>query len=1084
MRRPDHHLYPQVDWNQVESGKYAVVDPNSVADILYLTPREYVITSRVAITSDMVLVVLATPRDDRPKDDATATPSSDTEPKNSPPRVNSKSRKHHWLFQATDRETRFGRIKHAFESRMLKFADQEIGSKRQLRTTRPGAGKSERANPMIAISQSNLADLTQEWANLLWFRFFGVKTSRSFSRSVKDLSKHLVRTLVHQGALTLVLRLKIILHCVLAYVAGNPMQNTQELGMRVKLINGLPACLPSTIRLAIRSKNVKALRLWISVLNFYRGLKAPHPKPKFGPITAPRFNTEESSLYEEFAQFCRWKMHSIIPNLAKRTHKERFFPAEPYVSSKKGPNGEALKACRADLIVWMLKGTWDKGFFENMKPILRKEDSFWRFQEWLEFALNHFTRILYTTELGRYLEELQLDDSPLFLMFQDLHREARGEYHWKAPGNPGPPADDYAHLIEWVGPEPDNNPVGVPDGQPRWTINPDDPLSNHAMSAPALAKLVCLYEPAGKVRNIVTFDWWSQWLLRPVHQFLMNILKDLPCDATFDQDGAVKTFSEKKYEYMASLDLRAATEWIPQELYKAVLIPILGTGRTEKWMSLLTARMVVPVRDYHGHGINPIRYNRGQPMGALSSWPSMALVHHVLVQFSAFIADKYSAFQTLEFPFRDYMILGDDIIIANEKVAESYKKVCTDLGVKIGLPKSYISHKGFGNFAAQSFLNGVNLSPISISEEIVVRGPAPRVEQVLRFLRRGFWSLGSAGWLAALLRFLFHEKAYKLILEQKQRGIVSPLAQMAFMAVFGVPGRVSDSTSGIQGFSAKHVFGGINLGMSAFSMPFEPFWAKRRAKTSNVNEILISSCLMKAKELLKLLVPLDKSMQRMKSDLLEDLAGFFSLEMSRIDAKTMAKSWTTKRWFTYTFSRELPSGDVAPLTTRRWFSRLFSKKNHYLQYVIVPSNILRSLIERLQDWEKENVPFLNEILSWERTPFLDAALVKGTFGHDLPEVYHRLCKIEQSLVISLEHLVGGEVPVRDTDPDASIRSFDRLLRSFEHLCELAEMPSIDADSLDAQDVLILERKAHKEKAITPRSPVWEWLSSLTRKQNT
>lgn len=33
-----------------------------------------------------------------------------------------------------------------------------------------------------------------------------------------------------------------------------------------------------------------------------------------------------------------------------------------------------------------------------------------------------------------------------------------------------------------------------------------------------------------------------------------------------------------------------------------------------------------------------VRYSVGQPMGALSSWAMLAMVHHAIVQFSAFRA--------------------------------------------------------------------------------------------------------------------------------------------------------------------------------------------------------------------------------------------------------------------------------------------------------------------------------------------------------------------------------------------------------------------------------------------------------------
>jgi hypothetical protein len=44
--------------------------------------------------------------------------------------------------------------------------------------------------------------------------------------------------------------------------------------------------------------------------------------------------------------------------------------------------------------------------------------------------------------------------------------------------------------------------------------------------------------------------------------------------------------------------------------------------------------------------------------------------------------------------FNDYMILGDDIVIFNCKVAENYQLILKELGIPINLSKSIIGSKG------------------------------------------------------------------------------------------------------------------------------------------------------------------------------------------------------------------------------------------------------------------------------------------------------------------------------------------------------------------------------------------------------
>jgi hypothetical protein len=67
--------------------------------------------------------------------------------------------------------------------------------------------------------------------------------------------------------------------------------------------------------------------------------------------------------------------------------------------------------------------------------------------------------------------------------------------------------------------------------------------------------------------------------------------------------------------------------------------------------------------------------------------------------------------------FQDYLILGDDIVIANKEVAESYIKTIESIGISISIPKSVISNDThFGvEFASRYIIaEGVDISPLSI----------------------------------------------------------------------------------------------------------------------------------------------------------------------------------------------------------------------------------------------------------------------------------------------------------------------------------------------------------------------------------
>jgi len=65
----------------------------------------------------------------------------------------------------------------------------------------------------------------------------------------------------------------------------------------------------------------------------------------------------------------------------------------------------------------------------------------------------------------------------------------------------------------------------------------------------------------------------------------------------------------------------------------------------------------------------------------------------------------------------DYAVLGDDLVLANRKVANSYLKILDEIGVKCGLHKSILSPKGIGlEFAKRTFVNGVDVSPVPLLE--------------------------------------------------------------------------------------------------------------------------------------------------------------------------------------------------------------------------------------------------------------------------------------------------------------------------------------------------------------------------------
>jgi len=85
----------------------------------------------------------------------------------------------------------------------------------------------------------------------------------------------------------------------------------------------------------------------------------------------------------------------------------------------------------------------------------------------------------------------------------------------------------------------------------------------------------------------------------------------------------------------------------------------------------------------------------------------MAITHHALVRLAAHLIGKGG-------DFRDYLLLGDDIVIADEEVAVKYISIINGLGVSISMQKRVVGNDThFGvEFASQYIVNEDNLTPL------------------------------------------------------------------------------------------------------------------------------------------------------------------------------------------------------------------------------------------------------------------------------------------------------------------------------------------------------------------------------------
>jgi hypothetical protein len=214
-----------------------------------------------------------------------------------------------------------------------------------------------------------------------------------------------------------------------------------------------------------------------------------------------------------------------------------------------------------------------------------------------------------------------------------------------------------------------------------------------------IGKLSKKFEAAGKVRVFAITDWWTQVLLKPLHDKINEVLLGFQQDGTFDQTKPLDFLTGvSRYSY----DLSAATDRLPIDVQVQVLSQFVGQDIAINWSSLLTKREWFLIEDRL-----KVKYSVGQPMGAYSSFPMLALTHHFIVQ----IAAKQVGYNEW---FTNYALLGDDIVIAEKSVADRYYLLMNDvLGVSINLSKSIQSETRQGlEFAKRLRLGNLDYSAI------------------------------------------------------------------------------------------------------------------------------------------------------------------------------------------------------------------------------------------------------------------------------------------------------------------------------------------------------------------------------------
>jgi len=242
-----------------------------------------------------------------------------------------------------------------------------------------------------------------------------------------------------------------------------------------------------------------------------------------------------------------------------------------------------------------------------------------------------------------------------------------------------------------------------------------------------------------KLRHIFVTNELLQVASLPLQKFLMDELREIPQDATYDQESGVRRVQShlKSGKTCYCFDLQKCSDNLPRA-FQIQLFRKLGMDeRWVQWFSDITSsrweiRDRVPAlpkgSKRPGYSIRPDTYHGkrdysaymrmtvGQQLGFGPSFPAFSLLHHSIVRGLIRLLQRqgdtlslgYSVREDGDPPFEpptlaDYVCLGDDIEMANLWLARAYRGFMVLSGVPISESKTIISSK-IAEFAGRVIL--------------------------------------------------------------------------------------------------------------------------------------------------------------------------------------------------------------------------------------------------------------------------------------------------------------------------------------------------------------------------------------------
>lgn len=239
-----------------------------------------------------------------------------------------------------------------------------------------------------------------------------------------------------------------------------------------------------------------------------------------------------------------------------------------------------------------------------------------------------------------------------------------------------------------------------------------------------VGKISFLQEPGHKLRSVANPFRIHQVLLHAFGKCMWNFLKTLPWDATFDQNRFDQIIHDhlKSKKKIYSVDLSSFTDNFPLDFQVLLVEQLITRSRAilkEKTapFSRLQREDLTWLEDtyqylslfwYISRGEwycserpeKPIIWTKGQPLGLYPSFPLASLCHGMLLLHLC--KKEYQPYDLEINRIHDnqFFVLGDDVVILNQELYESYRHMLDLLGSPVSEEKTFCSDQ-FSEFAGK-----------------------------------------------------------------------------------------------------------------------------------------------------------------------------------------------------------------------------------------------------------------------------------------------------------------------------------------------------------------------------------------------